>query len=236
MRGVLLSLLVVSPAFAGGLFHDLIGDGPELTVSVSRRVIRPAATVSYGSVGSAIRYQSYGSAGSSSGYASRGSASGYASAGSSSGYQAVKTPVVQRTVERTAQRVRRGYPLRNRRHWTVAGLSSPSRAYLIRHLTSGHHAGKFSVSWLNSLSMAELRNLHDDDHERSVRWGNVVRRGATVERTVQRAYTPSFTPAVVPTVQRTVQRSRQSTNNCPGGVCPRAIMPRRFKGLGIFRR
>ncbi len=54
-----------------------------------------------------------------------------------------------------------GYPVRSR-WWT--GCNN------WQHMDSGEHRGKFSRTWLASLSWAELQSLHSDNHEGKVNW------------------------------------------------------------------
>lgn len=68
--------------------------------------------------------------------------------------------------------VRLQYP-RRWKNWTgpdgVHQLYSVEQA--IRHLLNdGEHRGKFTRSQLEKMSLAELRALHSDDHERIVKW------------------------------------------------------------------
>ena len=43
------------------------------------------------------------------------------------------------------------------------------------HMTTGHHAGKFDVGWLKTLTNDELQSLHSDDHQNKVHWDHVER-------------------------------------------------------------
>jgi hypothetical protein len=95
------------------------------------------------------------------------------------------------------------YPTHSQR-WNVAGNWSPSREQLVAHLMGGQHAGKFSQSYLNGLSVAELKSLHDDDHE-----------GRVQSSYVQQVATKSTAPAVTPATT-TVRYA----SPCPGGKCP----------------
>lgn len=106
--------------------------------------------------------------------------------------------------------VRTGYPLRGRT-WSINGNANPSRATLIEHLSAGFHAGKFSDSYLKSLSTAELISLHGDDHDSRVDWNRVAR--------------PPDTRSVVPqTYSRpsagSSRRRRLFRGGCPSGRCP----------------
>jgi len=105
-----------------------------------------------------------------------------------------------------------GYPTHPQR-WNVNGNWNPSREELITHLQSGQHAGKFSASWLESLSVDELKSLHDDDHE-----------GKAQPQTKQPAKpTPQ---AIAPQL------------NCPSGKCPtysyQYVVPQAQQKRGLF--
>lgn len=57
------------------------------------------------------------------------------------------------------------YPA-NRPRWNVEGDWNPSKAKVISHLLShSNHRGKYNRAWLEQLSLAQLRTLHDDDHD-----------------------------------------------------------------------
>lgn len=105
----------------------------------------------------------------------------------------VKPATLTRIVEPPKPAARQSYPTRGG-HWTVDGYSRPNRQFLISHLLSGQHAGKFSRPWLDSLSYEELLSLHDDDHEGRYR-GQIVRAAST-------------------------QRVYRTLPSCPNGRCP----------------
>lgn len=76
-------------------------------------------------------------------------------------------------------------------HWSIEGDWNPSRNKVISHLlNSSNHSGKYSLSYLNSLTLEQLKTLHDSDHEK-----------VSSTRTV----------STVSTV---------STSYCPNGNCP----------------
>lgn len=93
--------------------------------------------------------------------------------------------------------------------WSINGDANPSRATLIEHLLSGFHAGKFSDTYLNRLSTAELISLHGDDHEQRVDWNRVSR-------------PPDAAPRIQysqPATGRS-RRRRLFRGGCPSGRCP----------------
>lgn len=105
-----------------------------------------------------------------------------------------------------------GYPRRSG-NWSVNGSWRPSKSYVISHLLNhGNHRGKFDKTWLQSLSLGELRGLHDDDHERRVRWSYVIRPGQAI---------PKAKPPVV-VKPKTIPKSSSS---CPSGTCPSGTCP-----------
>jgi hypothetical protein len=59
------------------------------------------------------------------------------------------------------------YQGRTSNHWTFPGST---RADLIAHLQQGQHVGRFDRSRLDSMTFAELQQLHADDHEGVVNW------------------------------------------------------------------
>jgi len=105
------------------------------------------------------------------------------------------TPVAGVNYSEPPKSPRVGYPAHAAMKWNVEGSWSPSRAYLIQHLQSGQHAGKFSTAWLNSLTYQELYSLHDDDHDGRVSAARVAK-----PKAVARNY---------------------SVQSCPSGRCPR---------------
>lgn len=144
------------------------------------------------------------------------------------------------------------YPLRGG-WWTVnqypARANSPSRSYIIRHLTAGGvHAGKFAADWLASLSIPELHSLHSDDHEGHIRWNYVNKYGEAKPATLARSETPSKPCPYCPTapVSATTKPKpakivattgtplpkvaiQRSGMYCPTGNCP-------YSSQRIFRR
>ncbi|MDB4786208.1 thioredoxin family protein [bacterium] len=62
----------------------------------------------------------------------------------------------------------KSYPVHGQR-WNFEGRWNPSKSFMIRHLNSGIHRGKFNSWNLQSWSKAELWSLHDDDHEGRVK-------------------------------------------------------------------
>jgi hypothetical protein len=111
---------------------------------------------------------------------------------------------LQRTAPGQSQMMQgASYPTHSQR-WNVAGNWSPSREQLVAHLMGGQHSGKFSQSYLNGLSVAELKSLHDDDHEGRVQ-------GSYVQQVATKPIAPAVTPATT-----TVRYA----SPCPGGKCP----------------
>lgn len=110
---------------------------------------------------------------------------------------------LQKTAPGQSQMQGANYPTHPQR-WNVNGNWNPSREQLVAHLMGGQHAGKFSGAYLNSLSVAELKSLHDDDHEGRVQDGYV-----------QQAAIATKPPAVTPAAS-TVRYA----SPCPGGRCP----------------
>ncbi len=126
---------------------------------------------------------------------------------------------------------RSGYPVRGS-HWTFPGSN---RTQLIHHLQSGEHAGKFSLSWLNSLSYQELLSLHDDDHEHRVKAASVNRPAAItdkerkkIEKDVGRVVYGTRDgkhPGPLGSAIRGFfgdPRYMRSGSGCPNGMCPNA--------------
>lgn len=97
------------------------------------------------------------------------------------------------------------YPLGGR-NWSINGDDNPSRATLIQHLLhDGIHAGRFSDSYLNQLSRAELLSLHGDHHD-----GNVAFSPDPIPRAPRRQFI----------YQAPRKRRRLFSSGCPSGRCP----------------
>lgn len=111
------------------------------------------------------------------------------------------------------------YPVRGS-HWSYPGNS---RGQLIAHLQSGEHAGKFSPTWLNSLSYAELLSLHDDDHEHRVKMGSTIRAERVEAKKIGRAMYGTRDGKHPGPVGAWIRGSFGDPrySNCPGGYCPR---------------
>ena len=110
-----------------------------------------------------------------------------------------------------------GYPIRGG-FWSVGNNWRPSRSQVIYHLQYGVHAGKFSKSYLDQLTLQELQSLHSDDHERRVKWASVEKTEATPKstRSVEKVYTQSYAAPK----NRFFSRRSRSRGGCPGGSCP----------------
>lgn len=107
-----------------------------------------------------------------------------------------------------------GYPVRGN-HWTYPGNS---RSDIIAHLQSGEHRGKFSRSWLESLSYQQLLSLHDHDHLGQVQWQYVDRSAPALPR----RYSPPVqrrSPGAIGGFFQNLFGSPGSSN-CPNGRCP----------------
>lgn len=66
------------------------------------------------------------------------------------------------------------YPSHSPR-WGIVGANNSDKETYVRHLLTGQHANKFSETWLRTLTLKQLRSLHDDDNERKVKWKYVRR-------------------------------------------------------------
>lgn len=64
-----------------------------------------------------------------------------------------------------------GYPTTPKQTpWTQGG-----KKITWQHLTTGVHAGKYDAGWLQTLTDAEIQQLHADDHEGTVKKNFIVR-------------------------------------------------------------
>jgi hypothetical protein len=125
---------------------------------------------------------------------------------------------LQKTAPGQSQMQGASYPTHPQR-WNINGTWNPSREQLVAHLMGGQHAGKFSAAYLSSLSVAELKSLHDDDHEGRVQTGYVQKAAITTKQ-------PTVTPAV---------SSVRYASPCPGGRCPTQYSYRSStKRVGLF--
>lgn len=52
-------------------------------------------------------------------------------------------------------------------HWTIDGMTNPTREIVLAHLHNGFHGSQLQPTWeIESWSYEELRSLHDDLHEK----------------------------------------------------------------------
>lgn len=128
-----------------------------------------------------------------------------------------------------------GYPVRGG-HWSVGSNWNPSSSQVKYHLLyHPNHSGKFSQTYLDRLSLQELKSLHDDDHEGQVKTQyvnktpetRVIVKGTKPEPVqIEQARTTYSAPVKEPQVLNIFQprthsrRVYRQRGGCPGGRCP----------------
>ena len=80
----------------------------------------------------------------------------------------IKQVGFQEALDESTENAGGKYP--TRKSWWTLGKRYPDKPTMIQHLSSVKHEGKFSTTWLESLSREELHALHSDDHEDKVNW------------------------------------------------------------------